>query len=61
MLEEIEKRAKVKTAKEFSLPQACSCGSAVTDTPGRGERREGGGNVSVDCGAQTETHVQSAL
>lgn len=38
-----------------SLPQACSCGSAVSDTSGREKEREGGGSVSVDCGGQTQT------
>lgn len=59
-LRKFEKEGKSeKREKEFSLPPACSCGSAVSDTPGRGEEREGGGSVSVDCGAQTD--VQSAL
>lgn len=57
MLEEIKKEGKSeKKETEFSLPRACSCGCAVSDTSG-GER-EGGGSVSVDCGGQTLTEVQ---
>lgn len=57
MLEEIKKEGKSeKRETEFSLPRACSCGCAVSDTSG-GER-EGGGSVSVDCGGQTLTEVQ---
>lgn len=58
-LRKFEKEGKSeKREKEFSLPQACSCGSAVSDTPGRGEEREGGGSVSVDCGVERQMYNQ---
>lgn len=56
MLEEIEKGCNSeKREKEFNLPQACSCGSAVSDTPERRGEREGGCCVSVDCVADVQT------
>lgn len=62
MLEEVLKRGqKAKRRKIIESASSlflwfCSC-----DTSGRGAAREGGGSVSVDCGAQTETDSQSAL
>lgn len=42
----------VKSEEQNSdnLPKACSCGSPVSGTSGRGMEGEGGGSVSVDWG-----------
>lgn len=58
---------KRKEYNSGSLPEACSCGSAASDTSGREGRKkdrttERKTELSVDCGAQTEEpfiqHVQ---
>lgn len=56
-----KKKGTSKKRGTDSLPQAHSCGSALSDTSGERRETSGGGSLSVDSGGQTELGTISSL